>query len=559
MRQRFGLWFSALAITIQSLLVIAVPAVADTGAGNLIPNSDFSTQAAGVPAGWEQGGWGTNTRQLSTATDASGTYLVAQISGYQDGDAKWYFDPVAVSPGTKYDFRDSYRSAVPTLIFAAINHTNGTTTYQYLGTEQPTQAWALAGFSLTTPSDVSSLSVYHILNQNGELDTRAYWLSPSQAIDTSSGVPNGSLEQTGADLSSPASWQSGGYGAHTTQFQYLNTGHSGSRSASVSVSNYSDGDAKWYFNPVAVTPGSYLEFDDYYQANVDTHVTVDVQKSDGSDYYIALPVAPPSSGWSPYSARFTVPAGAVSLTVFHALVSNGTLTTDDYGLKAAAMTGFNRALVTLTFDDGWQSIYKNALPRLNTYGYKSTQFLVSDFIGQPGYMTLNQAKAFAQGGHEIASHTVDHPDLTTLSTAEVISELTNSKSYFQTKLGTTPTDFATPYGAYNQSVMTQIQAYYGSHRGVEDGLNSKDNFNRYDLKVKNIGPSTSTADIKSWLTQAATTHTWLILVYHQIDTSGEDFSATPTQLSAELQAIKTSGLPVVTVRQALSEVSPQLP
>lgn len=56
----------------------------------------------------------------------------------------------------------------------------------------------------------------------------------------------------------------------------------------------------------------------------------------------------------------------------------------------------------------------------------------------------------------------------------------------------------------------------------------------------------------------AAEHTWLILTYHDVVTSGGSaYSTTSAQLDEQLSAIQSQGLAVVTVQEALSEL-PQL-
>jgi len=73
--------------------------------------------------------------------------------------------------------------------------------------------------------------------------------------------------------------------------------------------------------------------------------------------------------------------------------------------------------------------------------------------------------------------------------------------------------------------------------------------------------TTTSSDMQSWVSQAAATHTWLILVFHAVDpdTAGVgQYDVTPAMLDQLLATIKASGLPVETVAQALSEITPQL-
>jgi hypothetical protein len=78
--------------------------------------------------------------------------------------------------------------------------------------------------------------------------------------------------------------------------------------------------------------------------------------------------------------------------------------------------------------------------------------------------------------------------------------------------------------------------------------------------VQDVTSSTSLAQIQSWVAQAQATKTWLVLVYHQVSTdpNAGDYNTTPAQLNDQFNAIKTSGIPVVTVAQALAELKPQL-
>jgi hypothetical protein len=125
-------------------------------------------------------------------------------------------------------------------------------------------------------------------------------------------------------------------------------------------------------------------------------------------------------------------------------------------------------------------------------------------------------------------------------------------------LGVPITDFATPYGEYNANVLTNIKKYYASHRGVESGFNSKDGFDIYDIKVQNVDITTTPAQVAAWVAEAQKDKTWLVLVYHNVDKSGDEYGVSPENLDTELASIKQTGVAVETMSQALKEVQPQL-
>jgi len=375
-------------------------------------------------------------------------------------------------------------------------------------------------------------------------------------------VPNPSVETVDAlDNTKPLHWQPGAWGANTTQFTYLTNGaHAGSRALQTKVTAYTDGDAKWYFDPVAVTPDTQYRFSDYYKATVQTEVVVAFTMSDGTDYYqtIGLPGAS-ASAWTNFTTTFTVPKGATTMTVYHLIQKKGTLTVDDTKLTTYVPVGFNRALVSLTFDDGYESSYLNGLPLLQKYGFTSTQFIVTNLIDTEGYMTRAQVKAFSSAGSEIGSHSLTHREMTTLTKAQYDKELANSQTKLQNWTGKPVTDFAFPEGLYNQAIVNDAKPLYAATRGVEPGLNGKDNFNAYDVKVQNVDYATTADQVADWVAQAKATKTWLVLVYHAVDpTDTSEFNVTPANLDTQLGAVKNSGVQVLTMQQALAEIMPQL-
>jgi peptidoglycan/xylan/chitin deacetylase (PgdA/CDA1 family) len=364
----------------------------------------------------------------------------------------------------------------------------------------------------------------------------------------------------------PQDWTSSSWGTNTVAFSYLaaNSGYSGSRALEVNMTKYTSGDGKWYFTPQNITADTQYKYSEYYESNVASEVDAVFNMSDGTTVYQIIGLPAVAATWTNFTSEFVIPQGTVNVTIYHFIEKVGTLKTSDFSMTTYKPVGFNRALVTLTFDDGYDNMYTQALPLLQADGYDSTQFIISSEIGQTGYMTSAQIKTMYTDGNEIASHTVTHTDLTTETSAQVLSELSASRTALQAITATPITDFAYPFGEYNTSVISQVKSYYSAARGVEDGLNSKDNFNAYDLKVQNVYDTTTTAQIADWVAQAQATKTWLIIVYHSVDpdlTNPADsgiYNITPTQLSAQLGAIKSSGVTVETMKQALAEVKPQI-
>src|SRR5262245_14007263 len=84
-------------------------------------------------------------------------------------------------------------------------------------------------------------------------------------------------------------------------------------------------------------------------------------------------------------------------------------------------------VVSINFDDGYESAYENGLPIVEDAGFKTTQFIITKVVGGPGYVTRGQILAMQNSGHEIGDHTRTHPNLTTLSPAQQKNEIVGAQ------------------------------------------------------------------------------------------------------------------------------------
>ncbi len=551
---------------------------------NLIANPSAETAVAGAPDGWLQGHWGTNTPTFgytSAGAEDGSHALSLTVAGYVDGDAKWYFAPVTVTGGTQYSFSDYYQSTVASSVIVQTDDGAGNYSYTDPINLPASSVWAPASVSFTTPANARNATVFHVIAANGTISTDNFTLTASAPAPTptptptplptpaptpapspapsATGVPNPSVET--AVAGQPSGWSGSKWGTNTASFSYLSTGHTGTHSLGLVITNYASGTANWAYAPQAVNAGTRYVFTDWYKSNVASEVDIAVTMANGSTQYLYVGSASAASTWTHERAEFVMPAGAVSASVMHLMYQNGSLTTDDYSFLPYTPAGFSRALVTLTFDDGWTTQYTNGLPLMNKYGFKATYYIVSGFLTvQPDYMTVAQIASLKAAGNQIGSHTVTHPDLTALTAASLTNELKNSQSTLVSRFGGPIVDFAAPYGTYTNATVAAVANYYRSQRSTDSGYNSKDDTDLYRLRVQNMTNTTTPAQVQAWVAQAAHDKTWLILVFHQISPtlSAGEYSTTPANLNTELSGIKSSGVPVVTMSQALAEVTPQL-
>ncbi|MDN5275669.1 MAG: hypothetical protein JWN33_318 [Candidatus Saccharibacteria bacterium] len=531
---------------------------------NLIANGSFETANGVMPASWFNNKWGTNTASFtygSTGRTGSRSATVSMTS-FTNGDAKWYAAPVTVTPTKSYLYRDFYKASVVTRVVVAFQDAAGAYTYQDL-TDAPLSAstWAQYSATITAPSTAVKASVYHLIDRVGTLSIDDVSMSVALPAPTGPTIANPSMETSANNL--PSGWTSSNWGTNTPKFEYVNEGQSGTKSTKVTVTNYKDGDAKWYFEPITTLKvGSQYRVTAWYKTNVAPHPVAMFNMADGSTQYFGLPIAQPAANsttvWQKYSDTFTVPAGAVSSSVFFYISQNGWLQTDNYSLTPYSPTGFSRPLLTLTFDDGHEDNATNALPILNKYGLKSTQCYATQFLEGQSQAVINGALAFSKSGHEICSHTVTHPFLTTTTPTALTYELSHSKQYLEKLIGKPVLNFASPYGDYDARVVTEVKKYYQSHRSVDEGYNSKDNFNAYDIRVQNILDTTTPQQVAAWIAHAQADKTWLVLVYHRVANNPGPYDSYIADFDKQIQAVVSSGITVKTYNDAFIETKAQL-
>jgi peptidoglycan/xylan/chitin deacetylase (PgdA/CDA1 family) len=106
------------------------------------------------------------------------------------------------------------------------------------------------------------------------------------------------------------------------------------------------------------------------------------------------------------------------------------------GYAIARWHGFHAASCSLTFDDGTLDQYRVAFPELEAAGLKATFFVITGPRHQGAWndggvrrllFDWDAAREMARAGHEIASHSARHPDLSAPG-APVADELTASRA-----------------------------------------------------------------------------------------------------------------------------------
>ena len=126
--------------------------------------------------------------------------------------------------------------------------------------------------------------------------------------------------------------------------------------------------------------------------------------------------------------------------------------------------------VVISFDDGYLSHATVAAPAMRAYGWPGVVNVTTHNLGPDG-LPRHLVQAMAKAGWEFDSHTLTHPDLRTVSDAQLKAELVDSRKEIGALTGTTPEFFCYPAGKYDDHVEAAVKAAgYEGATTVEPGV-----------------------------------------------------------------------------------------
>jgi hypothetical protein len=125
-------------------------------------------------------------------------------------------------------------------------------------------------------------------------------------------------------------------------------------------------------------------------------------------------------------------------------------------LDAAMLDRGEDNIVCLTFDDGYSSDWDLVFPMLHEMGAKATFFVVTDWIGKPGFLSAKQIRKLHKSGMQIGSHSCSHPNLLELNHNLLEGELVNSRLILEDLLGEPITSFSLPFGIGGHATINAV-------------------------------------------------------------------------------------------------------
>jgi hypothetical protein len=208
--------------------------------------------------------------------------------------------------------------------------------------------------------------------------------------------------------------------------------------------------------------------------------------------------------------------------------------TIDSPYQVGTWSGFKSAAMSCTFDDNCSNQLAVAIPIFNEYNFKATLFTVTNWAS-----TWTGLKNAALQGHEIASHTVTHAVLGSLSNTNQDNELKNSHDIINTNI-TNQQCITMAYPNCVEGNDSITSRYYFAARGCSGKIEPKTPakfMNISSIVCGSTGSYTTAQSLNGLANQAVNSGGWCVLLFHGVDNDGGYSPIASTVLRAHLHYV----------------------
>ena len=196
---------------------------------------------------------------------------------------------------------------------------------------------------------------------------------------------------------------------------------------------------------------------------------------------------------------------------------------------------YKPAVITYSFDDGTFNQIQKGLPLLDKYYFKGSFNLITSWSHD-----WEAYKKAAENGHEISSHTVNHPNLKDLDIETQTSELKDSKKFIEKMVRQECVTLVYPY--CNAGDYDLAKKYFISARSCSGDLidpSPKDMFELSSIVIGNKTEYKSGRDLNKLVEKAFEENKWIVFLIHGIDGDGGYSPIDSYEFESHLRYVKS--------------------
>jgi peptidoglycan/xylan/chitin deacetylase (PgdA/CDA1 family) len=128
-----------------------------------------------------------------------------------------------------------------------------------------------------------------------------------------------------------------------------------------------------------------------------------------------------------------------------------------------------RKPIVISFDDGYRSVAEAALPEMRRNSWPGVLNLTVKNLRVSGGLSESKVRMLIAAGWELASHSLTHPDLTSLDDRTLSREVTLSRAVLRSRFGVPVDFFCYPAGRHDARVIRAVRraGYLGATTTLE--------------------------------------------------------------------------------------------
>lgn len=198
-----------------------------------------------------------------------------------------------------------------------------------------------------------------------------------------------------------------------------------------------------------------------------------------------------------------------------------------------------QAVVSLTFDDGYDEHFLVAAPAMKKHGFRGTAYVMPEQVGLGGYMTLEQLRALRESyGWDVAAHH-DRP-FTSFPPEELERTILGVRRFLVSNgFGRGAAHLAFPLGKQEPDhVLPLTREHFLTARVASGGPETLPPADWHQLRAYNVLRTTTPDEVQAAVRRAKQHKEWLILMLHWlVDAPTRDTEYTPAGFEEILRRI----------------------
>lgn len=223
-----------------------------------------------------------------------------------------------------------------------------------------------------------------------------------------------------------------------------------------------------------------------------------------------------------------------------------------------------KGTVVFTFDDSNESDVSIALPVLRDHGFVATSYLTTDLINTETNMTDAQVRELVAAGWELGGHSIYHPSMVStpedpISDAMIMNNLVIPKGYIERTYGVEVHSFASPYGAYDDNLLSMAALVYENHANAwsdAKGVNRADTLDMYNIHRVVIKADTPVDDVCGVIDGLSEDEVF-VLAFHTLAEVGEEYTVSTEAFTDIVDCVADAGMNVKTLTDAVEQLNKQ--